>query len=263
MRLLIILFALILFIGLIAAAIRFLGEPIYNLGIWNSPIWKTIRIPAMILTIIAIVAFLIVIAGRSSKKAEKALKDFALSKGWEYAVKHEDPQGVIDRLTAKLERVCPEKKFDVRTVMTVREGGETVFLFSGWYEQREGGRKASLGSAGFMESSRFPGSCPQTNIFPRTGLDGALSPRQVRMGDSEFARNYIVQSSDPDAARRIVSEPLQAELLAQKDDPSLHINNIEIMLGLGGVVVLRFAQVSLDEWPALLNMARRIEQAIR
>lgn len=256
------LFIVFLFLVIIMAGIRFIGEPIYSLKIWNSSTWRTIRIPVIVAAVAVGLGLLLFANSRCSANAERALREFAIQRGWGYATRNDDMQGVIRSVTAKLERVCPDKKFDIRTIMTIREGEQTLFLLICWYEEQNGG-KANLGSASFVESGRFPETGPQTNIYLRTSLDSALLPRQVDMEENEFSRTFIVQSRQSEVARKTVSESLQEVLLAQRKDRAQSLDGTEIIIGPGGAVVLRWAQILPEEWPALAEVARRIESAMQ
>jgi len=252
---------LLLFLGLVSAGFQFLVEPIYDLEIWNSPIWQTVRIPAIVLAVVLGLTLLIVVTSRSSKKAERLKKQFALSQGWVYTAGYHDTDGVVRSVAAILGRVSPDTEFDVRTVMTVRHGEGNAFLLDCLYRERGSRFKHDYGSACLIESDRFVGVGSEVYIAPRSGLD-ALVPRKVDMGDTEFARNFIVCSRQPEEALKAVNESIQSFLLEQKIAPSSGLDSFSVTLGPGGIVVLRGSVKANEEWPALLHMARRIESAL-
>ena len=99
-------------------------------------------------------------------------------------------------------------------------------------------------------------------ISPKTMLDSTLTSGKVDMGDTEFARVYIVSSSDHAEARAVVTEPLQQMLVDYKNSPDF-IGNFEISLGPGGAVILNWSQALPDDWLALADMGRRFASAMR
>lgn len=169
---------------------------------------------------------------------------------------------MIPKIASVLERVSPEKKYDLNTLMTVRHGEGNTFLFGCWYNER-GGNKFKLGSACLIESERLRRMSSQVDIVPRTGLDGVLLPRRVDMGDSEFARSYIVSAREPAEAHKAINESMRAMLVEYKNSPDFNSYNFEINLGPGGLVVLRWAQIPTEEWLPLLALARSIESTMK
>jgi hypothetical protein len=161
--------------------------------------------------VLAGLALLLVVNSLSSKKAERARKEFALAQGWVYTAGYDDPEGVVAKIKAKLEKVSPENEFDVTSVMTAGRGKERLFLFNCWYRYREGGRKTSLGSACLIESDRFRGVASQVDIIQGSGVGGALLSMQVDMGSSEFARNFIVRTKEPAVALMAVTESMHCD----------------------------------------------------
>jgi len=247
---------LCLFLGL--AILGFFCDRIYDHPIWKSQTWLTLKIPIIVITIIVSLTVLVVIISRFSKKQEKAEKEFAQSQGWIYTESYNDPQGLTEALKARLEKVCPEKEFNLNNNMTVESGRRSVFLFSCWYRVRDWGRKTSLGSACLIMSGRFGSVSSQVDISGRSRIDGVLLSNQVDMGDSEFARKFIVTSKDPASAKKVVNESLQAVLLDHEREPLI---DAEINIGPGGAVVLKWGQAVPEQWLALVELARRIESA--
>jgi hypothetical protein len=231
-------------------------------SIWNSQTWKTWKIPVIVVAVVTGLALLTTAASLSSKKHEKVEKEFALAQGWGYSVKNNDTEGVISKIAAVLERVSPEKKYDVNTVMTVRHKKGNLFLFGCLYCER-GASKYKLGSACLIESDRLRGIGSQVNIVPRTGIDSALMFKQVDMGDSEFARSYIVSAREPTEAHQVINESMQTMLVEYKNSPDFSSYNFEIDLGPGGAVILRWAQIPPEEWLPLLELARHLESTIQ
>lgn len=251
----------ILFLG--AAAIVYLYEHLSGFSIWNSPIWKAWKTPLIVFAVILGLAILLFINNRIWQKAEKAEKELAQAQGWGYSVRSVDTEGLIPKISTVLETVYPEKKFDViRVVMTVPFEQGKFFLFGCSYSARNSRQNSKPGSACLIESDRMRGMSSHVVIFPRTTLDSALTFRQVDMGNSEFARDYIVSSKDPAEALKAINESMQSMLVEYKNSPDF-IGNFEIALGPGGAVILNWAQALPEDWLALADMSRRFASAMR
>jgi hypothetical protein len=245
-----------------SAAIVFLYGHLSGFAIFNSQTWQSVRIPAIVFAVIMGLALLVVTISLSNKKHERALKKFALAQGWGYAVRSNDPEGAILKISTILERVSPEIDFDVETVMTVRHGKGNLFLFSCSYVERRSRNKSRPGSACLIESARLRGMASQVDIVQRTAIDSTLMLQQVDMGDSEFARSYIVSSRDSGEAVKSINESMKAILVEYSNSPGFN-GNFEVALGPGGAVILRWAQVLPEKWLPLLDMARHLESAMK
>jgi hypothetical protein len=255
-RLFIILFFVLLFIFLVARVIGLIGGRIGDLPIWKTQAWTTLRIPVIIVGVILIITILVIIFSRMANKQSKAEKEFAQSQGWIYTESHNDPQGRTKALKNSLEKVFPQKYFDVSNIMTVESGRRNVFLFGCYFKDRDWGHKQRHGFACLIESDRFGSVGSPVDIIGLGSFDTFGVSNQVDMGDSEFARNFIVTSKDPDLAKRVVSESLQAILLEGR--MKIH-DYYEIVMGPGGAVIITWAYKTSEEYLALVDLARRIE----
>jgi hypothetical protein len=63
-----------------------------------------------------------------------------------------------------------------------------------------------------------------------------MQPDKVEMGETPFARKFLVLSKDPGSAKRIVNESIQAIFLENISNP--HYNPTSVTIGPGGAVVL-------------------------
>ncbi len=257
-RLFIILFCVLLFIFLVARVIGFIGERIGDLPIWKTQAWTTLRIPVIVISVILTITILVIIFSRIANKQSKAEKEFAQSQGWIYTESNNDPQGLTKALKDNLEKVCPNKYFDVGDNMTVESGRRNVFLFRCYFKDREWDHKRRHGFACLIESDRFGSMGSPVDIIGLGSFDPFGVSNQVDMGDSEFARNFIVTSKDSALARRVVSESLQAILLEGR--MKIH-DYYEIIIGPGGAVIITWAYKTSEEYLALVDLARRIESA--
>jgi hypothetical protein len=252
------------FSSLISIVVAFLQNHIGGLLIWNSPVWQKIKIPVIILAVVSGLALLIYANHRSQKTREREDRDFALSRGWGYAVNTNDPEGQIAELERKIARVCLSKQYQVSSLMTIDDRNTKITLFDCVYSSRGGGRSnPHVGSACFIESDRLSHLSSQVEVVPRTGLDGALIMKQVNMGDTEFSRNYVVSSKNPEEALKVLEVAVQAALLEQKKMVSSIVHNMEIVFGPGGVVILLYRWPLPHERLALVEMARGLDAALR
>jgi hypothetical protein len=260
-RLVIILFLLLALFLLAAAGLTMFADQVDKLSIWNIQGLRAFKTPLIVAAVATGVALLLVLNARSTKKAEMAQHEFALSRGWAYSESNNDSQGVVEKIGAFLKKVFPEKDFDVTSVVTVNPGKETIFLFDCWYRSGGSGRKTSVGSACLIQSDSFRLDAG-VDIVPRDSIAGMLLSNQVEMGEREFARHFIVQSKEPGTARKSVTGLMQAALVDQKNALSLGFGRFDVYLGPGTVVVLRWSRASPEDWPAMVDMARRIESAM-
>ena len=87
-----------------SAVIVSIYEHFSGLSVWNSQIWKTWKIPVIVVAVVTGLALLTTAASLSSKKHERAEKEFALAQGWGYSAKNNDMEGVIPKISN-----CPRK----------------------------------------------------------------------------------------------------------------------------------------------------------
>jgi len=112
-----------------------------------------------------------------------------------------------------------------------------------------------------IESSRFRSVGSRVEIIARTWTDEKLLPGQVDLGDSKFARNFLVLSKDAASARQILNESLQAVLLAHLRKPLY--NPVQIALGTGRAALLTGYIAEPERWHDLVDLGRQIESAVR
>jgi hypothetical protein len=211
-----------------------------------------------VLTILGIAAVFIaavIIALRSGRKHERAIRELAQAQGWSFS------GNVTQEHTAQVEELFPEEKFNLAYIMIVETGTRKLFLFDGSYHHRAGRAAARPASVCLIESSRFRSVSSRVEIIARTWLDAKLLPGQVDMGDSEFARNFIVLSKDPATARHTLNDGLQAVLLAHWSKPLY--NPVQIALGTGRAALLTGYVAEPERWHDLVDLGRQIESAVR
>ncbi len=250
------LFIILFCLFLVVAVFTFFSDRIYDLPIWKTQTWTTLRIPVIVIGVILIITVLVIIFSRIANKQSKAEKEFAQLQGWVYTESYNDPQGLTKSIKDSLEKVCPEKYFDVGNNMTVESARRNIFLFGCYFKDRNWDHKRRHGFACLIESGRFVSVGSPVDIIGLGSVDTFGISNQVDMGDSEFARNFIVTSKDPALAKRIVSESLQAVL--HEGRMKIH-DYYEIIIGPGGAVIITWAYKTSEEYLALVDLARRIE----
>lgn len=259
-RVIVPIFALLFFLFLMAAILGLLGERISSLPIWKSQIWQTVRIPVMVVSVIAILTILVFFAVHMMNKEAKVEKEFAEFQGWTYTEGRNDPQGLIRALESRLEEVCPKKYFNVESSMLVESGRRSIVLFRCAFKDQEWRHKRRRGLACLIESDRFGPMDSLVDIIALGSLDLFGISDKVDMDDSEFARKFIVTSKNPALAKRVVSESLQAILLEGR----MKIDDYyEIIIGPGGAVIITWVYKRPDEYLALVDLAREIESAFK
>ncbi|MBM3470837.1 MAG: hypothetical protein FJX73_08610 [Armatimonadetes bacterium] len=192
------------------------------------------------LFVVAIFAVALVYAVRWGRAHARAEMEFARTQGWTHTFAHNDRQGLPKRLADSLERVAPEKKFDLQSIMTVESGWRKVFLFRcryrRMYRMGEWERKDNPGSACLIESNRFKSVGSHVEI---RWIRGAAS------------------------AKEIVNESLQEVLLEYKKAPLAEsAEDVVITIGRGGAVVSMWGPASPEQWLQLLDLCRQIESAL-
>ena len=252
---------LILLLGV--SAIVFLYDHFSDLAVWNSPLWKAWKVPLIICSVVLGIALLLYLNYLNTLKNQKAEKELAQAQGWGYCIAGDDPEGLIPKILANLETACPNYTFSVTgSVMTVPVEKGKFHLFPCLYKNRTSQKNSSPGSACLIESERLRGMRTAVAIDPKTMIDSALTFHKVDMGDTEFARAYIVSSNDPAEAQMVVTESIKAMLVDYKNSPA-YIGNFEISLGSGGALILNWSQALPDDWLALADVGRRFASAIR
>ena len=92
-KLFIILFCLLLFVSLVATVIGLIGGRIDQFPIWKTQTWSTFKVPVIVIAVIVGITVLVVIISRTSKKQERAEKQFAQSQGWISTESYNAPPG--------------------------------------------------------------------------------------------------------------------------------------------------------------------------
>ena len=145
--------------------------------------------------------------------------------------------------------------------MRIESGDRTIRLFEYSHQYL---KTSDFGDACIILSPRFSANGAGKDlveIIDRTGIDSAVYPDQVDMGDTEFARKFIVGSKNRIAGRNVVSPALQAILLRHEEaKPDIRLT---IEISAAGAVVQHFgtmASLVSELWSDLLEICRAIEK---
>ena len=142
---------------------------------------------------------ILIIAFRSGHRHEKAIQELARAEGWSFS------RISTQEHTAKVEELFPEERFTLSFIMTVESDSRNVFLLDGSYRHRASRSGGQLASVCLIESSRFRSVGARVETIAWTWTDEKLLSGQVDMGDSEFARSFVVLSRDPVSTKRTLT----------------------------------------------------------
>jgi hypothetical protein len=98
-------------------------------------------------------------------------------------------------------------------------------------------------------------------IFTRDWTE-VMESDKVAMGESPFAREFVVQSKDSSSAKRIVNESIQAILIEHMNKPVSNSNGVSVIIGAGGAVVLTGKTAEHELLQDILDLARKLESAV-
>ncbi len=210
-----------------------------------------------VLTVVGIAGVFIaalIFGVRSGRKHDKAVREYAQAQGWSYG------RNLEQQHKPEVEQLFPDEYFYLTYEMDVERGPRTVCLFDGSYRHRAGHSSGWPASVCLVESERLESIDARIEIIARSPIDAAFLRKQVDMGESEFAREFIVRSENAASARRIVSESLQAVLLAHRDRALAY--RVQIALGKGRAVLLEGGIDEQERWRDLADLGRAIESAV-
>jgi hypothetical protein len=233
----------------------FLAERISTFEIWNSPIWLRVKIPLIVLGVIGFVAAAIALSRYQGQREMKVAQDYAQTQGWGFS--REDTEG----LTAKVAEVLSDYKFNLHYIRTVETGRRNLYLFDCSYKNRDSNSKNdSHGTACLVRSNRFRFIAAPVEIATRDWTE-VMESDKVDMGESPFAQKFLVQSKDPDSAKRVVNESIQATLIEHMNKPAS--NGVSVIIGPGGAVVLMEKTAEHELLQDILDLARKLESAVK
>lgn len=239
-----------------ASVFVFLAERINTFEIWDSPIWLRFKIPLIVLGVIAFLAAAITLSRYQGQRELKAAQDYAQTQGWGFS------RDVAAGLEAEVAEILSDLKFRMYYIRTVETGRRNLVLFDCSYKNRDSNSKNdSHGTACLVRSDRFRSTAAPVTIFTRDWTE-VMESDKVAMGESPFAREFVVQSKDPSSAKRIVNESIQAILIEHMNKPVSNSTGVSVIIGPGGAVVLTEKTAEHELLQDILDLARKLESAV-
>ena len=234
----------------------FLYDRISVWAFWETPVWLKIKIPCIIVGVIAFLGALLSYIRYEGRKELQAAQEYAQSQGWDFSP--DDTLGLKERVSDILFGL---KNIDVRHIRTVETGQRSLYLFDCSYKyQYETSRMSySYGVACMIQSERLRSVSASVEIFSRDWSE-VMESDKVDMGRTPFAEKYILLSKDPEKAKVVVNETVQAVILEHLKKPLS--NPVSISLGPAGAVVLTGRTAEPERLQDLVDLARRIESAV-
>ncbi|MCK5767174.1 MAG: hypothetical protein KAH35_02210, partial [Candidatus Atribacteria bacterium] len=224
--------------------------------IWNSSVWLKIKVPLIILCVISFLTALMAYIHYARQNELRAIREYAQDQGWSFS--QNDTQG----LKTKVAKIFWDlKDFDLYYIRTVEIGKLNLYLFdcSYLYRKELDADAYSYGTACLIESDRFHSGDVSVDIVRRDWTEVMLSDK-IDLGESLFARKFLVLSKDPVPAKEIVNYSIQAIMLSHLKKPL--INPVNVYIGPGGAVVLTGATLEHERLQDLIDLARRIEAEV-
>jgi len=190
---------------------------------------------------------------KNIRKQSQANLEYANAQGWSFS--DDDTLG----LKSIIDDIYYEQKFEPRTIRTVETGKINLYLFDCNYYGPPDPRDAQHGTACLIQSEAFKQVGAPVLLRKKTWMEEKFLSDQVDMGDTPFAREFIVLSKNPVAAQQTINGPVQSILLEHAKKPLF--NPVEIAIGSGGAVFLTGRTYEHDRLHDLLDLARQIESA--
>lgn len=252
--LIIILFCLISVFG--QAIYTFLSDRLSIFAIRNSPVWLKMKVPLIIFCVIGLLIALMGYMRHERSKELQVAREYAQDQGWRFS--QNDTQG----LGTRVEKILWDlKNVDLYSIRTVETGKRNLYLFDCkyLYIKDVDTDDYAYGTACLIESNRFHSGGVSVDICKRDWTE-AMQSDKVDMGESLFARKFLVLSKDPVSAKEIVNDSIQAVMLNHLENPLF--NPVSVYIGPGGTVVLTGHTGEHERLQDLIDLARRIEAAV-
>jgi hypothetical protein len=243
-------------LSLAASVIAFLYDRISTYEIWKSPIWLKLKAPLIIVGVIGFLSAVIAYSRHEGRKEMTTARDYAEAQGWGFS------SDAAEGFKAEVAKTLSDYQFDLYYIRTVETGWRSAYLFDCSYKNRDasGRKNYSYGTACLVRSNRFRSVEVPVEISTRDWTE-VMIPDKVEMGESPFAREFIVQSRDPVSAKMIVNGSIQGVLLERRDNPLS--NPVSVIIGPGGAVVLSARTAEPERLQELLELARKLESAVK
>ena len=252
---LIILLGLLCFI-LGAGALSFLSDQIGRFAIWNSPGWLRLKTPLIVLSVIAFLAAVIAFSRHQGQRELKVAQDYAQAQGWRFS--RDAAEGFKDEVA----KILSGYKFNLYYIRTVETGRRDLYLFDCCYNTPDASARKNwnYGTVCLVRSDRFNSVTAPVEIDTRDWTEVMFSDK-VDMGETPFAQQFLVQSKDPESAKKIINESIQAILLEHTSRPLSY--RFSVIIGPGGAVVMTGRTAEPGVLQDILELSRRLESSIK
>lgn len=245
------------FFPLLGSLIAFLYDRMSTYEIWNSPVWLKLKVPLIVVGVICFVAAAIAFSRHQEQREMKTAQDYARAQGWRFS------RAAEEGFTARVAEILSDLKLDLYNIRTVETGWRRLYLFDCTYINRNASSRSShdsYGTACLALSKRFQDDIVPVEIVTRDWTE-VMQSDKVKMDESPFTRKFLVLSKDPDSAKRIVNESVQAILLEHGSNPRSY--PASITFGPGGAVVLTGRTAEHERLQDIVELARRLESAVQ
>jgi hypothetical protein len=234
----------------------FLYDRISTFALWNSPVWLKLKIPVIILCVIAFLAAVIALSRHQGQRELKVAQEYAESQGWGFS------RNAEESFKNEVANVLSEYKFHLYHIRTVATGQRNLYLFDCSYNSRDASPKShdSRGTACLVLSDRFHSIAVPVEITKRDWSEVMVSEK-VDMGETPFAQQFLVESKDPDSAKRVVNESIRAILLEHMSRTLSY--SFSITIGPGGLVVMTGRTAEPEVLQDILELGRRLESTMK
>jgi hypothetical protein len=209
-----------------------------------------------IVVICIVGAFLgaLVLAYRYGQKHRQLIDELAAAQGWTLSRTN------TEQLAEKLGKMLPYHRVSVSTVMTVELGERNMYLVDGAVWRYAGEDSPGFSSLCILESAAVPNLPTGVEVFGGTKIDQLLLEDQVDMGNTPFAKEFIVQSKDRESAWRLLDPAMQQVFLDHWNKPLF--NPATTLFGNGHVALLAGRIDQEERWLDLVEFAGQIESCL-
>jgi hypothetical protein len=142
--------------------------------------------------------------------------------------------------------------------MLVEHHPPRAFLFRYAASSKERPSKESHGTAVLVEHEGRRIEDPVVILTRTPGVEVLVGER-VEAGSRGFRREYTVTCADSRIATEVVNSGIEAVLMEHRAEPGWYLN---VTISAGAVLVSSFWAESDEEWDHLIDMGRRLRDAV-
>jgi hypothetical protein len=193
------------------------------------------------------------LAIRQGLRERRQLAEYSAAHGWAVSVK---PDEQLTRLLAEFD---PASDSYPRNVMTVERSPSPVYFFRNTRRPKDRPSNQSTGFSCFTSfgGQRFDG---RVEIFNRTPGVEALIGDRAMVGSEEFQKTFTVTQTEEGTAAVVVNRELERVLMSHASGPGWYVN---VEVASTGILVSSSWTQSTEEWDYLIDLTKRIREAVR